>query len=53
MKPLNPHGYVVYMSENALVSCVLNVLEAYTVTPKGRRGDREGLETYGSLSHSF
>ncbi len=49
MKPLNPCGYVVYMSENALVSCVLNVLEAYTVTPKGRLAGREGLETYGSL----
>ena len=43
-------GFVVRLSENALLSLVLNGLEAYSVFDKNKNsGPKRGLETYGSL----
>jgi len=48
--PKNNEGYVVRLSENALLSLVLNGLEAYAVFDMNKKsGPKRGLETYGSL----
>lgn len=46
----NEEGYIVRISENALISLILNGLEAYAVFHKNiTKGKRKGLETYGSI----
>ena len=46
----NETGYVVRLAEKALVSLVLNGIEAYAVFDKNKKiGSKSGLETYGSL----
>jgi len=46
---LNHKGYVVSISENALIALVLNVMEAYAIKPKGKLKSACGLEIFGSL----
>ncbi|MBK5970516.1 MULTISPECIES: hypothetical protein [Thiorhodovibrio] len=46
----NENGYLVLLSENALISLVLSSLEAYAVEKRGARGkNKKELETYGSI----
>lgn len=46
----NEKGYLVILSENALISLLLSSLEAYAIEKKGFRGKhKKHLETYGSI----
>ncbi len=46
---LNTNGYVIAVSENALIQTVLNGLEAYSILNTNHRAHNYGLETYGLL----
>ncbi len=46
----NENGYLIILSENALISLILSSLEAYAIEKRGYRGkDKKHLETYGSI----
>ncbi|MDD4237432.1 MAG: hypothetical protein PHT62_02570 [Desulfotomaculaceae bacterium] len=45
----NSSGYVIRISENALIQMCLNGLEAYIVTHKENNEDKSKLETFGLL----
>lgn len=46
----NPKGYIVRLSESAIISICLSAMEAYSVTHKGRKKTiKSKLETYGTL----
>lgn len=50
MYEFNENGYLVTLSENALISLILSSLEAYAIEKRGYRGkDKKHLETYGSI----
>lgn len=49
LAPYNPDGYIVIISENALIEMCLSSLEAYSVSHKGNSGYKTGLEAYGLL----
>lgn len=50
MYQYNENGYLVMLSENALISLLLSSLEAYAIEKKGFRGKhKKHLETYGSI----
>lgn len=50
MTNLNEHGYVVRVSENSLISLILNALEAYCIYHKNINShDNIKLETFGNL----
>lgn len=50
MRDLNSRGYVVRLSENSLVSLILNALEAYCIRHKGASSRHSvKLETFGNL----
>lgn len=46
---VNQHGYVIRLSENALIQMVLNGLEAYSIYHRQKGRHKTGLETYGLL----
>lgn len=46
---VNHRGYVIRVSENALIQMVLNGLEAYSIYHNQQGRNRVGLETYGLL----
>jgi len=49
MKDYNSRGYIIRISENALIQMVLNGLEAYSIFHRGIKGPRVTLETLGWL----
>jgi transcriptional antiterminator Rof (Rho-off) len=50
MSTLNKNGYIVRISENALISLILNALEAYCINHKNiNTHDNIKLETFGNL----
>lgn len=49
LAPLNPDGYIIRVSETALMQMCLSGLEAYSVSHRGNKGHKTGLETYGHL----
>ena len=49
MKGYNIRGYIIRISENALIQMVLNGLEAYSIFHRGIKGPRVALETLGWL----
>jgi len=47
---INNNGYVIRLSEQALISILMSAIEAYAVENKNiRRGDKVQLETFGHL----
>lgn len=50
MSSLNAEGYILKVSEHALISLTLNALEAYSVRHKNiKKGENRRLETFGNL----
>lgn len=49
MKGYNNSGYIIRISENALIQMVFSGLEAYSIFHRGTKGPRVGLETLGWL----
>jgi hypothetical protein len=45
----NHNGYIIRLSENALIALALNGLEAYSIMHLKNKRSRSKLETYGSL----
>jgi hypothetical protein len=49
MKTLNPHGYIVRISETALIQMCASGLEAYVVPHETKEGNKRRIETIGLL----